>query len=280
MAFLFWLPATIHLPMLKDYVDINRKSWNSRVDTHYDSDFYDVKSFIAGETSLNSIELDLLNDIQDKSVLHLQCHFGQDTISLARMGAQATGIDLSDKAIDKAIGLAQETSSDCRFICCDVYDLPNHLEETFDIVFVSYGTIGWLPDIDRWADVIAHYLKPGGQLVFVEFHPVVWMFDDYFKTVAYRYFNSGPIHETEEGTYADKQSKTQQEFVMWNHGLAEVMTSLINKGLTIKSFQEYDYSPYDCFRETMETEPGKYQIATMGDKLPMVYSVVAEKPVG
>src|SRR5690606_20725019 len=120
-------------------------------------------------------------NLKDKKVLHLQCHFGQDSISLARLGASVVGVDLSDKAIEQAQHIAQELNADARFICCDIYDLPKHLNEQFDIVFTSYGTIGWLPDLDKWASVIHHFLKPGGQFIFAEFHPVVWMFDNDFK---------------------------------------------------------------------------------------------------
>jgi ubiquinone/menaquinone biosynthesis C-methylase UbiE len=113
--------------------------------------------------------------------LHLQCHFGQDTLSMSRMGAQTTGVDLSDKAIDAARKLNQEINQQATFICCNIYDLPQHLDQQFDIVFTSYGTIGWLPDLNQWAALIARYLKPGGKFVFAEFHPVVWMFDNDLK---------------------------------------------------------------------------------------------------
>ena len=145
-----------------NYLEINRQSWNSRTDTHLKSDFYDLSGFMEGKSSLNAIELDLLGDVKGKSILHLQCHFGQDTISLARMGAHAVGMDLSDRAIGHAKRLAGETAAGATFICCDVYDLPNHLDRPFDIVFSSYGTIGWLPDLDRWANVVSRFLKPGG----------------------------------------------------------------------------------------------------------------------
>lgn len=260
-----------------DYLEINRQSWNNRTDTHLTSDFYDLDGFLKGNTSLNSIELDLLGDIKGKSVLHLQCHFGQDTISLARLGADATGIDLSDKAIESAKQIAKDSGTDAKFICSDVYDLPNHLHQQFDIVYTSYGTIGWLPDLDRWAKVIARFLKPGGKFVFVEFHPVVWMFDNDFEKVFYRYFNSGAIIETESGTYADKTADITQEYVTWNHGLSEVINSLIQNGLEINSLDEYDYSPYNCFNKTIEFEPKKFRIEHLGDKIPMVYSVVATK---
>ncbi len=125
-----------------NYIEINRQSWNNRTNTHLQSEFYDLDNFVKGKTSLNTIELDLLGDISGKTILHLQCHFGQDTISLSRLGAETTGVDLSDKAIESARQLAIETKSNATFICCDIYDLPNHLDKQFDIVYTSYGTIG------------------------------------------------------------------------------------------------------------------------------------------
>ncbi len=230
----------------KNYININRASWNNRIDTHLKSDFYNLDGFIKGDTSLNSIELNLLGDVKGKSILHLQCHFGQDTISLGRLGAEAIGVDLSDKAIASAEQIAKDTHSNARFICCDIYDLPNQLTQQFDIVFTSYGAIGWLPDLDKWAKIIVDFLKPNGQFVMAEFHPVVWMFDDQFEKIAYNYSNSGAIVESEVGTYADKTAAIAQECVMWNHGLGEVLSSLINSGLEIISLEEYDYSPYKC----------------------------------
>lgn len=260
-----------------DYLAINKESWNKRTEAHLNSDFYDVAGFLKGNTSLNSIELNLLGDIKGKSILHLQCHFGQDTISLQRLGATATGIDLSDQAITSANELASKAGTTPTFICCDVYDLPNHLNQQFDIVFTSYGTIGWLPDLDKWAAIVAQFLKPNGKFVFVEFHPVVWMFDDDFKSIAYNYLNSGAIIETESGTYANREAPIKQEYVMWNHGMSEVLNSLIKNGLEINVVDEFDYSPYNCFRETIEFEPKKYRIKHLDNKIPMVYAIVATK---
>lgn len=146
---------------MENYLDINRNSWNARVEPHLKSDFYFLEDFIKGRNSLNSIELDLLGDVKGKSILHLQCHFGQDSISLSRMGAKVTGIDLSDKAIDAAEDLARKCGTDTKFICSDVYNLPTVLKEEYDIVFTSYGTIGWLPDLDQWADVVSHIFETG-----------------------------------------------------------------------------------------------------------------------
>lgn len=265
--------------MNDNYVKINRRSWNKKVAIHLESEFYDNDSFIGGRSSLNNIELELLGNIEGKSILHLQCHFGQDSISLARLGANVTGIDFSDKAIEAAKELARKTEKDVEFICCDLYDLPDHLHRKYDIVFSSYGTIGWLPDINKWAQIVNQFLKPGGKFVFAEFHPVVWMFDDDFEEVKYCYFNDGPISETIEGTYAERDAELSLEYVMWNHSLEDVLTNLMGNSLSISSFHEYDYSPYNCFKGMVEDEPGKYRIERLKNKLPLVYALVAVKKV-
>lgn len=260
-----------------EFVNINRRSWNARVEPHLNSAFYDVSGFLAGKTSLQEIELGILGDIRDKRILHLQCHFGQDTISLARMGARVTGVDLSDTAIEAANNLAERAGAKADFICCNIYDLPQFLDETFDLVFTSYGTIGWLPDLDRWAGIISRYLKPGGKFVFVEFHPVIWMFDDEIKQIGYDYFNTGPIIETNEGTYADREADISLQCVMWNHSLGEVVNSLIESGLSLDSLEEYDYSPYNIFVNPVEIKPGRYRVGHIDHLIPMVYSIVATK---
>jgi SAM-dependent methyltransferase len=261
----------------KNYIEINKRAWNKQTACHLLSAFYDNESFIKGRNSLNEIELGLLGNIKGKSVLHLQCHFGQDTISLNRLGALSTGVDLSDKAIEEAKELAHKTNSDSKFICCDIYDLDIYLNEKFDIIYTSYGTIGWLPDLDKWAAIISKFLKPNGKFIFVEFHPVVWMFDDDFKFVKYNYSNTGPIIESENGTYADRDANITNEYVMWNHGISEVINSLIKKDLVVQELNEYDYSPYNCFKETEEFEKNKFRIKHLRNNIPMVYSIVAVK---
>ena len=262
---------------MENYLDINKNSWNGKVETHLKSDFYFVEEFIAGRTSLNTIELDILGDIKDKKILHLQCHFGQDSISLSRLGAKVTGIDLSDKAIEAAKDLAKKCGTDTEFLVSDVYDLPNVLDEKFDIVYTSYGTIGWLPDLEKWSKVVSHFLKPGGKLIFVEFHPFVWMYDDDFTHVKYNYFNEKPIIEYEEGTYADQSAEIAQDYVMWNHPTSEVLNSLIQNNLEINSFDEFNYSPYPCFQHVEKIEEGKYNISVFGNKIPYVFAITATK---
>ena len=256
---------------------MNKATWNQKVDYHVDSDFYNTEAFLNGKSTLNDIELHLLGDVTGEKILHLQCHFGQDTLSLARMGAKVTGMDLSDKAIAKARELAEQLNLDATFVCSDVYDLPHQLEGEFDIVFTSYGTIGWLPDLDKWAQVIHHFLKPGGKFVFAEFHPVVWMFDYDFTKIEYSYFNTETIIETTSGTYADKEAPLKNESVSWNHPLTEVFQSLIKNTLEINTFEEYDYSPYSCFNEVEEFAPNKFRIKHLDNKIPMVYAIVATK---
>ena len=134
-----------------------------------------------------------------------------------------------------------------------------------------------MPDLEKWGQIIAQYLKPGGKFVFAEFHPVVWMFDDNFTKVDYTYLNSGAIIETLSGTYAEKDAEIEEDYVMWNHGIGEVVNNLIKHGIQIKSLNEYDYSPYNCFNKTIEFEPKKYRIKHLGDKIPMIYSLLGVK---
>jgi len=260
-----------------NYLDINKQAWNNKTEVHVNSAFYNMAEFLQGKSSLNDIELQLLGDIRGKKVLHLQCHFGQDTISLGRLGADVTGMDLSDRAIEKARELAVTTGVPARFICCDVYSLPQHLNEQFDIVFTSYGTIGWLPDLQKWAKVVSGFLKPGGVFVMADFHPVVWMYDNNFEKVAYNYFKDEPIVEMELGTYADVTAPIETELISWNHSLSEILNNLIDEGLEVNRFNEYDYSPYNCFSHTEEFAPGKFRIISFGNNIPMVYSIKATK---
>ncbi len=261
--------------MEPDYIQINRELWNKRTESHIKSEFYDVASFLNGKSSLNKSELDLLGDVSGKSLLHLQCHFGLDSLSLARLGAEVTGVDLSPQAIIEAEKLAKQTKIYANFVCSDLYSLPQHLDEKYDIVFTSYGTIGWLPDMTAWANIIAKYLKPGGKFAMVDFHPVVWMFDDEFNYIQYSYFNKEVIIEQSEGSYADHNADIKNISYSWNHDLSEILNALINAGLKLEVFNEYNFSHYNCFKQTEQTEDGNYIIKHHGDKLPMMYGIRA-----
>ena len=257
--------------------DSNRTAWNERARLHLGSKFYDVEGFVAGGNSLAQLELDLLGDVSAKRILHLQCHFGQDTLSLARMGAKVTGLDISETAIEEAQKLTERCGLKADWILSNVSDHRPELDGRFDIVFTSYGTIGWLPDLEPWAANIVRYLKPGGRLVFVEFHPVVWMFDNDLTHVAYSYFNREMIVEEEQGSYADRDTSIKLSSHTWNHGLGEVLSALLKAGLRIDRFDETDGSPHDCFSRTVKGGDGLYRIAGMEGKLPLVYALSATK---
>ena len=260
-----------------NFESINKKSWNARTPVHVNSAFYEMSSFLKGKSSLRSIELDLLPDLKGKKLLHLQCHFGQDSLSLSRLGAKVTGIDFSEAAIEKARELNGQLGLDAEFICCNLYDLPQHLNDTFDYVFTSYGTIGWLPDLEKWAAIVSGYLQPGGKLFFIEFHPFVWVFNDEFSKLSYHYFNREAIVENVPGTYADKHADICNETISWNHPLQDVLSALINHKVEIIQFKEYDFSPYAIFDAMKEEEAGKYRIEHLKFSFPYVYSIVGRK---
>lgn len=259
------------------YFDANKELWNKRTVVHKDSGFYDVAGFRNGKNVLTPIELNELGDVKDKKMLHLQCHFGMDSLNWARLGAEVTGVDLSDEAIHEARKLNDELDLDAKFICCNVYDLKEVLDDKFDIVFTSYGVVGWLPNLNKWAELIAYYLKPGGIFYMAEFHPVVWMFDDDFTHIKYHYDNREVIIIDSKGTYTDRYADIEAKEYSWNHSIGEVLNALIRNGLQIEQFNEFMYSPYPCFNNTIQGDDGNWQIKGMEGKLPMVYSVRAKK---
>lgn len=261
----------------QEYFEVNRALWNEKTKHHTGSAFYDMEGWLKGNTSLKEPELALLGDVKGKSILHLQCHFGQDSLSLARMGAKVTGTDIADDAIAYAQKLNDELGLDAQFIRSDTYAVPDNVQGQFDIVFASYGVIGWLPDMQRFADVVTKMLKPGGRFVFAEFHPVVWMYNYEFTDIAYSYFNREPIIETQDGTYTDRTADIKMKEIGWNHDFGEVLQALIQAGLRLEAFHEYDYSPYNCFNKLVPIADGKWQIAGKEGKMPMMYSLAAVK---
>lgn len=258
-----------------EYFESNKNIWNQRTLVHKDSSFYNLEGFRRGQSVLTPIELNELGDVKGKKMLHLQCHFGMDSLDWARRGAEVTGVDLSENAIEEARKLNDELGLDAKFICCNVYDLGNHLDEKFDIVFCSYGVVGWLPDLAAWGKLVSSYIKPGGIFYLAEFHPVVWMFDDDFTQIKYAYENQELIIVENHGTYTDRKAGIEGKEYSWNHSISEVLNSLIRAGLTIEVFNEYMYSPYPCFRNVIEFEKGKWHIKGMEGKIPMVYSLKA-----
>ena len=259
------------------YFDENKNLWNQRTMVHKDSSFYDVASFLQGKSSLNEIELRELGEVKGRKVLHLQCHFGMDSLSLQRMGAQVTGVDLSDTAIGEANKLNNQLSLDAKFICCNIYDLKDQLNEQFDIVFTSYGVIGWLPDLNKWARLISYFLKPGGFFYMAEFHPVIWMLDEDFDRVKYYYHNQEMIVVDSTGTYTDGPADIRSREYSWNHGISEVLNALLSQKLTLEFFNEFSYSPYSCFKNVIQGKDGNWRVIGLEDKIPMVYSLKASR---
>jgi len=263
---------------LNQYFEANQRLWDNKTKFHVESAFYNMEAFMAGNSSLRKIELSEIDDVKGKKLLHSQCHFGQDTLSFQRMGASATGIDFSPAAIEKAKSLNTELGLDAKFLCCNVLELDQHLEETFDIVFTSYGVITWLPDLKLWAKQMAARIKPGGIFHLVEFHPVLYMFEWEKGIIEYNYFNPGPpIREVEEGTYADKNATIAMEEYFWTHSLEDVIGSLMEAGLKIEAFKEYDYSPYNIFEGCPERADQEFVFEHNGVSIPHVFSIKARK---
>lgn len=259
------------------YFKTNKATWNKKVKVHAKSEMYNVEGFKQGKSSLMPYELKALGDVSEKSLLHLQCHFGQDTLSWSRMGAKCTGIDLSDEGIELAKFLNEELKLNAEFVCCNVLDTLEFVKKTFDIVFTSYGVIGWLPDLKPWGKMIAEKLNKGGVFYMVEFHPIVWMFD-YLNDkpiMKYGYMQDEVIYETYEGTYANQKSKMISKEYGWNHGLGEVVSALTEAGLHIEYLNEHNESPYDVLPNLIETETGMF---VTKDKLyPLIFELKATK---
>lgn len=262
---------------LNKYFETNKQTWNEKVDVHAASDFYDLEAFKKGKSSLHQYEIEALGDVSGKSLLHLQCHFGQDTLSWSRLGAKCTGVDLSEKGIELATQLNSELGQNASFVCCNVLDTSKNVNEQFDIVYTSYGVIGWLPDLKPWGKMIAERLKPGGVFYIVDFHPIVWMFDYLQKEpkIKYGYHQKDVIYEEYQGTYANENSKMISKEYAWNHGLGEVITSLTDAGLVIEYVKEHDQSPYEIFPDLIKNENLMFETK---DKLyPLLFSIKARK---
>ena len=254
----------------------NEQLWDSRVAGHVASPFYDVPGFLEGNCTLMPPELEGLPDVRGKSLLHLQCHFGLDTLSWARRGAQVTGMDISGAAIAQARALAEQIGVEATFVQSSLYDLPEHLDGQFDIVFTSYGALLWLPDLTRWADIVKRYLKPGGQFCIAEFHPSWHTLDWHTLQRTYPYFNAGhPFEEVPAATsYAGATETEGMKEYFWCHSLSEMLQPLLDRGLRITQFKEYSYSAYNCFPNLKEVRPGQYvPAAVVEGMLPMMIMV-------
>lgn len=257
----------------KDFIDINRECWNRRTDIHVRSAFYDMPGFKAGQSSLKPFERALLGDVTGRSILHLQCHFGQDTLSLARMGAVVTGVDFSESAIEVARETAEELGLPADFVLSNVLELD--LGRPFDSVFASYGVLGWIPDVKEWMQVAARHLAPGGELILVEFHPLIWLFDE--KSPVDYFHSAEPDVETQMGSYTDGGEDVEITSCYWDHTLSDVLSAIRAAGLEVTLFEEYDHSPYPL-AGMVERAPGQFVLADRAaQRLPHAYAIRARK---
>jgi len=267
---------------MEGFFRTNLKRWNELAKIHAESDYYDLEGFKAGKSSLHSIELEELGDVSGRSLLHLQCQFGLDTLSWARLGATVTGVDFSDKAIELARALSKQLGIPAKFVCSNIYDLPRVLKGYFDIVFTSYGVLCWLPDIDKWAEIVSKFLEKGGTFLVIEFHPFVWVFDwDEQKELKVKqsYFHADePYYFKREGSYAVAGAYVEnKEYYEWQHSFSDIMNALIGAGLRIESIKEYPYAIDRLFPFMKRCKDGYFRFTNKDYNIPLMFSIKATK---
>jgi len=261
--------------------EANRASWDERVPIHVSGTFYGVEAFKAGEEHLRPFELEEMGDVSGKDLLHLQCHFGKDTLSWARHGARVTGLDFSVPAVEAARKLAADVGLDARFVNSDVYEAGEALGgRTFDVVYTGLGALNWLPDIGRWAGVVAGLIRPGGTLYLAEFHPFTDVFGDDDLTVEHDYFHKEePQVWDEPGTYADLEAETTNNLTYeWNHTLSDVVAALIEAGLVLEFLHEHDYTLFPRWPILEKSDFDTYRLPGGTPQIPLMYSLKARRP--
>ncbi|MHB8377886.1 MAG: class I SAM-dependent methyltransferase [Dehalococcoidia bacterium] len=266
---------------MNEYMDTNRDHWDEVTAIHVASEFYDLAGFKEHRDSLTPVERAELGDVRGKSLLHLQCHFGMDTISWARHGATVTGIDFSAPAIAQARALAAELGVEARFVQSNIYALPDNLEGQFDIVFTSYGALIWLPDKPAWARVAAHFVKPGGTFYIAEFHPIAGIFGYTADLhITYPYFASeAPVVFEDSGTYTDRTTPiANAKTYEFPFTLGDIVTSLIDAGLQIQFLHEFPFSTYQFLPFTHVAEDGRVRLKQHDGSVPLLFSIKATKP--
>lgn len=274
--------------ILHDYRSDNLASWNERAPAHAQSRDYGTPQLIADPQGLSDVvrfDLPRLPDLRGLRVVHLQCHIGTDTISLARLGAEVTGLDFSDQAIEQARMLASQAGVEATFVQADLYQALQVLPpESFDLVFTGIGALCWLPHIRPWADIVSRLLVPGGQLFLREGHPMLWSIDerrtDDLLVVHYPYFQTPePITEEYPGTYVETDATfTANTSHSWNHGLGEIVSALIDAGMTITMLEEHRSVPWNALPGHMELqEHGEYILTENPARLPLTYTLQARR---
>lgn len=268
---------------MNEYLQANQKRWDRLTIEHEQSQFYDLAGFKAGKDRLRSIELSEVGDVRGKSLLHLQCHFGLDTLAWARRGAVVTGVDFSQKAIALAQALSEELTIPGQFICTDIYELPGVLSGEFDIVFTSYGVLHGLPDLQSWGALIARYLKPGGAFYIVEDHPFFRVFrakpDGEFRAERSYFHSEEPQRIEAQGSYATNDAGARGVSYVWDHSLGDVINALIAAGLQIEFLHEFPYAARAKFPFMEQGEDGWWRLPPhRHGTIPFLFSLQARKP--
>jgi SAM-dependent methyltransferase len=266
----------------------NQRLWDAWTAVHAAGEFYDLAGFRTGGIRIRPYEIAALGDVTGRTLLHLQCHFGLDTLSWARLGASVTGVDFSPAAIRLARELAADIGvTDARFIESNVYQLPVRLADEFDIVYTSRGVLGWLPDIRGWARVVARFVKPGGRFYISEAHPLIQTFESEGVgprelRLRYPYWEHGdPLIFDVHGSYADRDAELGAEHTEhgWNHGLGEIVTALIDAGLRLDRLEEQPFLEWPAdFLVEREPGSGVYVLPDGPGELPLMFSLLASKP--
>jgi ubiquinone/menaquinone biosynthesis C-methylase UbiE len=266
----------------------NLSLWDAWTAIHSTGEFYDLAGFRAGGVRLRPYEIELIGPVAGRSLLHLQCHFGIDTLSWARLGAHVTGADFSPAAIELARSLADELGFlDARFVQSNLYHLPDVLEERFDVVYTSRGVLGWLPDIRAWATVVAHFLAPGGTFFITEIHPALQVFENEGVApgelrLTYPYWeHATPLTFEVKGSYADPTADIGEHTEHgWDHGLGEIVTALIDAGLRIETLVEHPFLDWKVDFLVEDPEHGGTWRLPPGGRgdLPLMFSLRATKP--
>lgn len=276
---------------LDEYRSANRANWSDRVAIHWEPGGYDAPRFIADPTRVSAVvEFDrrYLGDVSGRTLLHLQCHFGMDTLSWARLGAVVTGIDFSSEAVEAARRLAAESGTPGRFVETELYATPRALRgERFDIVYTGVGAINWLPDIAGWGEVVATMLAPGGTFYIREAHPILWALrfplddpGDDTLVIEYPYFEVGePVAWDEPDSYLGSGSIEHTQTYEWNHGISEIMSALTSQGLVVDLFEEHRFLEWQGQHHMIEGDDGKWRLPEgQRDLVPLMYSLRAHRP--
>jgi SAM-dependent methyltransferase len=266
-----------------EYLQANQRRWEQLTLEHEGAPFYDLEGFRAGKDRLRSIELTELGSVAGKRLLHLQCHFGLDTLAWARRGATVTGVDFSENAIALARSLSVELNIPAEFVCSDVYALEDALRGEFDIVFTSYGVLHGLPDLERWGQVIAHYLAPGGTFYIVEDHPFMRVFrskegGDLRAERSY-FYKETPQRIEATGSYATGDQGAAGVSYVWDHGLGEIIGALVGAELRIEFLHEFPYAARAKFPGMVQGEDGWWRLpGEQHGTIPFLFSLQARKP--